>query len=170
MSAAPFDPLGALRVLQDHRADFLLIGGLASRVYGSPLITNDLDICYARNPDNLERLATALKEMEARLRGAPADVPLLLEAETIAAGDHFTFITVFGGVDCLGTPAGSAGYEDLRKNAVKKNLDGIEVSVVSLDDLISMKLAAGHPKDLYQAEALGALREETDSKGREGRD
>ena len=139
-----------------------MIGGFAGRLHGSPTVTNDLDICYARDLDNLERLAVALRELRATLRGAPS-VPFRLEAKTFAAGDHFTFETEAGNLDVLGAPAGVRAMEDLERTAVPMDLDGVAVRVASIDDLIRMKQAAGRPKDLIEAEVLGALRDEMDT-------
>jgi hypothetical protein len=165
---AAFDPLRAMRVLTGHGVRFVMIGGLAGRAHGSPSVTNDLDICYARDEENVRALAAALTELGARLRGAPADVPFILDARTLGAGLNFTFATDAGAVDCLGMPAGVAGYEELARTAERVDLDGITVSISSLDDLIRMKLAAGRPKDRIEAEVLGALREEIDRRPRNG--
>lgn len=80
----PFDPYAAIRVLRDHDVRFLVVGGMASAVHGSPTITGDLDICYARDQGNLQALAAALQELRARLRGAEPGLPFLLDAETEA--------------------------------------------------------------------------------------
>jgi len=160
MTASRFDPLKALRVLDRHSVRFVLIGGFAARALGSPSITNDLDICYDRSPENLEALAAALKELGARLRGGPEGLPFLLDAETLRRGDHFTFSTTAGGLDVLGTPAGSGGFELLRRNAMPIALDDLEVLVADLPDLIRMKKAAARPKDLIEVEVLTALLEE----------
>ena len=53
--------------------------------------------------------------------------------------------------------------EDLERTAVRMDLEGVEVRVASIDDLIRMKQAAGRPKDLIEVEVLGALREEMDT-------
>jgi len=63
-----FDPVSMLRVLERHQVDYILIGGLAATLHGSPLRTGDVDICPRAELDNLERLAAALTEMEARIR------------------------------------------------------------------------------------------------------
>ncbi|HVE75622.1 MAG TPA: hypothetical protein VND22_02515 [Actinomycetota bacterium] len=152
-----------MQTLQEFSVDFVVIGGFAGRIHGSPLNTNDLDICYSREAGNLERLASALNEMDARLRGAPEDLPFRIEAETLRAGDHFTLLTRFGAFDVLGTPAGTTGFDQLKTTAQEVDLDGLEVFVASLDDLIKMKLEAGRPQDMYQAEVLGALRDEIDN-------
>ncbi len=166
---APFDPLRALRVLLDRGVRFVMIGGFGARLHGSPTLTNDLDVCYARDRENLVALAEALSELHARLRGAPPDVPFLLDAETLERGDHFTFATDAGSLDCLGTPSGVSGYEDLLATAAPMDLDGLRVLVASIDDLIRMKRAAARPKDLIEVEVLGALREEMDARERERR-
>jgi hypothetical protein len=161
MSMRPFDPEKAIGVLARHGVRFVVIGGIAAGALGSPSETFDLDICYARDDDNLQRLASALIELEARLRGAPEDVPFILDAKTLKAGDHFTFVTLAGHVDCLGTPEGSKGYSALHSNAVVNEIAGHDVEVVSIDDLIAMKRAAGRPKDLSEVEILHAIKEET---------
>src|SRR5687767_8706257 len=102
-----FDPIPILQVLSSLDVRFVLIGGFAGRLWGSNTVTNDLDICYARDRPNLEALAAALRQLGATLRGASKDLPLLLNALTLERGDHFTFETKFGDLDCLGTPPGS---------------------------------------------------------------
>jgi predicted nucleotidyltransferase len=155
-----FDPLRALRVLTDHGVRFVVIGGIAGATHGSPSVTQDLDVCPERSSDNLARLAEALRSIHARLRGADEDVAFILDARTLAAGDHFTFATDAGDVDCLGVPAGTLGYDDLAAAAIEVDLDGLTVKVAAIDDLIRMKRAAGRPRDLAELEILGALRDE----------
>ena len=172
MSPGSFDPLGALRTFTDHGVRFVLIGGYAGTMRGSALITGDIDLCYARDPENLRRLAAALAEMHAHLRGpgVPDDLPFVLDATTLRNGDSFTFETDVGNVDVLGTPAGTQGFEDLDVSATSVDVDGLVIRVASLDDLMRMKRAAGRPKDLIQLEHLGALREEIEAFRAQGLD
>ena len=167
MTDAVFDPLAALRVLTEEDVRFVLIGGLGARLHGSPSVTNDTDICYERSEDNLRRLAAALGRLEARLRGVAEDVPFVPDAATLAAGDHFTFTTIAGHLDCLGTPAGTDGFRRLRRNANTFDVDGLSILVASIDDLIRMKLAAGRPKDAIEVEVLRAVRDRS-AEGRPG--
>jgi hypothetical protein len=164
MTEAPFDPLGALRTLSAHGVRFVLIGGFAAAIRGSPVITGDLDLCYARDETNLRALAAALQELGATLRGAPEDVPFILDAASLRSGDHFTFSTGAGPLDVLGTPAGTDGFPDLDALATDEDLDGLVVRVASIDDLIRMKRAAGRPQDLVAIEWLTALRDELDER------
>lgn len=160
-----FNPLSALRTLVAHEVRFVVIGGIAARVLGSPTVTRDLDVCYARDADNLRRLAAALKELNARLRGAPEGLAFRLDARTLAGGDSFTFATDAGDLDVLGTPPGLGGFDELQRNAAELDLGGIRVKVAAIDDLIRMKRAAGRPKDRVEVEILGALRDELDAAG-----
>jgi hypothetical protein len=157
-----FDPLAAITVLARHGVRYLVIGATAGRLLGSPTVTRDLDICYARDDANLEALATALQELNARLRGAPGDVPFTLDAPSLRAGGSFTFETDAGDLDILATPAGTDGYPDLIRTAEELDLGGLTVKVASIDALIEMKRAAGRPKDLIEVEVLAALRDEAD--------
>jgi hypothetical protein len=169
MSSIPFDPIPILQVLSRHHVRFLLIGGFAGRLWGSNTITNDLDICYARDRPNLEALAAALRELGATLRGAPKDLPFLLDAQTLERGDRFTFDTKFGDFDCLGTPAGSKGFQDLVNGSAEMVVDSAPVLVAALQDLIRLKRTAARPKDLVEVEILAALREEIERKRRDDR-
>lgn len=122
-----FDPFQALRVLTAHGVRFVVVGGFAGRAWGSPTITNDLDVCYERSRENLDRLAAALRELGATLRGAPAGLPFQLDARSLRAGDSFTFETSAGALDCLGTPAGTNGYADLAGSGVGIDVDGTPI-------------------------------------------
>jgi hypothetical protein len=159
----PFAPLDAFEALLAHRVRFVVIGGFAAQLLGSSLLTGDLDVCYAREDENVERLAKALRDLHATLRGAPRDVPFVLDARVIRMGDHFSFDTDAGALDCLGTPSGiPGGYEELERAAEEFEAGPHRVKVASIDDLIRMKRAAGRPKDLRVVEELGALRDEID--------
>jgi hypothetical protein len=156
-----------LRTLLAHRVDFVVIGGLAGMARGSSYPSYDLDIAYSRDEDNLERLAGALQELGATLRGARADLPFLLDAETIRHGSHFTFETHWGSLDVLGEATGALSYERLRAGAGQPlTIEGEHVTVASLDDLIAMKEAAGRPKDRLMATEYRVLSDELRTPGR----
>lgn len=167
MDPEAFDPEPAFRVLAAHGVRFVVVGGLAANAWGLENVTTDLDICYERSRENLERLARALQGIHATLRGAPEEVPFLLDAETLSRGDAFTFSTDVGSLDILGIPRGSEGFEQLAGSAQPVHLWGVDLLIASVDDLISMKRAAGRPKDLRMVEELGGLRDEIEGRPEE---
>jgi hypothetical protein len=160
VKAQPFDPARLLATLVRHRARFVVIGGFAGRLWGSPTFTNDLDICYARDRKNLTALSAALLQLKATLRGAPEGLPFRPDVSTLEAGGHFTFSTSAGNLDCIGTPAGSGGFSDLIAGATPMAIGPISVPVVALEDLIRLKEATGRAKDRIELEILAALQEE----------
>jgi hypothetical protein len=159
----PFAPLDAIEALLANRVRFVVTGGFAAQLLGSSLLTGDLDVCYSRDEENVERLARVLRELHATLRGAPKEVPFILDAKAIQMGDLFTLDTDAGALDCMGTPSGiPGGYQELERAAQELQIGPHRVKVASIDDLIRMKRAAGRPKDLRVVEELGALRDEID--------
>lgn len=157
-----FQPEAVIRLLGRHEVRYVLIGGLAAVTHGAPIVTQDVDLCYARDEVNLARLATAMGEVHAYLRGADPGLPFRPDARTLARGDAFTFTTDLGWIDIMATPAGTDGYEDLARTADTFQMFGHRVLIAAVDDLIRMKRAAGRPKDLLAIEELGALRQELD--------
>lgn len=151
---------GILEVLNHYEVDFLIVGGLAGLAHGSSYPTYDVDVAYGRERPNLERLAAALQNLEATLRGAPADLPFLLDAETLHRGLNFTFNTRLGPLDILGDPGGAKSYARMAAAAIRTRLEGIDVRVVSLDHLIAMKSAAGREKDKLMVAEYIVLSEE----------
>jgi transcriptional regulator with XRE-family HTH domain len=136
-----------LGALIRHGVDFVVIGGVAGWIHGSSYPTYDLDVAYARDRGNLERLAAALVELKARWRGGPPDLPIELDAAMLHNGANFTFDTPFGNFDVLGEPAGVRDYEALRREARIESYRGLDVRVASIDHLIAMKRAADRVKD-----------------------
>jgi hypothetical protein len=151
----PLDVEAILGTLDRHGVEYVLIGGLAARLHGSPLLTEDLDITPAPDRENLGRLAEALRELEARLRGAE-DVEFPLDDRSLASTEILTMTSRAGWLDVCRRPAGEQSYETLAPNAETYELFGLRVRVASVDDLIRSKTAAGRDKDL---QGLPALRE-----------
>ncbi len=57
MTPRDFDPRRILGLLTARRVDFVVIGGMAAVLHGSALLTEDLDVCYATDLQNLRALA-----------------------------------------------------------------------------------------------------------------
>lgn len=151
-----------LRELLDAGVQFVLIGGLAAQVHGSPSLTGDVDICFALDRDNLERLAMAVRSLGSIRRELPPGVQAPLDARALRAGDVFTLTTRYGDLDLLAHPDPGFDFKTLVGRSIGAEILGVEVRVASLEDLMAMKRAAGRPKDRIELEILGALREELD--------
>lgn len=149
-----------LQTLDRHGVEFIVIGGVAGLAHGSSYPTYDLDIVYARDATNLERLAAALAEIGVTLRGAPADLPFTPDARTLENGANFAFDTGWGSFDILADAAGMRAYEAMRADARLDTIEGVMVRIVSLDDLIAMKRAANRPKDKLMIEEYIVLADE----------
>lgn len=160
MSAEPFSPLPLIEALADAQVDFVLIGGVAGGAHGSAYPTYDVDVMYARDRENLERLASFLRDLGATLRGAPPDLPLQLDAEMLEKGGNFTFDTRLGPLDILAYPAGAPPYQRIREYASVVEFGGRPVRVASIDHLIAMKEAAGRTKDKLMATEYRTLADE----------
>jgi hypothetical protein len=147
-----------LRRLTSRGVDYVVIGGIAAVLHGSAQATYDLDICYATDRGNLAALGDVLTSLGARLKGVEEAVPFVPDERTLRRLEVLTMVTDLGELDVLARPAGSPGYEALRRNADRLGLDGFSVLVASIDDLIAMKLAAGRRKDLSAVDELEAIK------------
>jgi predicted nucleotidyltransferase len=150
------DFAAVLRVLSEAGVQFIIVGGAAATAHGSARLTQDLDVVYRRDAENLTRLARALEGHEPYLRGIEPGLPFILDAETLRGGLNFTLVSKFGDLDLLGEITGGGGFEDLIEHSIEIELFGIRCHCLGLRKLIEVKRAAGRPKDL---EALAELEE-----------
>lgn len=148
-----------LRRLVAAGVDFVVVGGVAVVVQANPRYTKDLDISYALDHDNLDRLGKVLIGLQARLATIDEDVPFVPDGRTLRQTQILTLATSEGDIDLLAKPDGCPDYETLRERATAIDLDGVKVLVASIEDLIAMKRAAGRPQDLIDVEALEVARE-----------
>jgi predicted nucleotidyltransferase len=150
---------GLLRSLAEAGVQFIIVGGAAATAHGAARLTQDLDIVYRRDAENLKRLAAALSPHEPYLRGAPPDLPFLFDAETLRRGLNFTLTSKLGDVDLLGEIAGGGAHDDLLPDSIEIELFGIRCRCLGLRKLIEVKRAAGRPKDFEAIAELEALLE-----------
>jgi hypothetical protein len=130
--------------------EYLLVGGWAVGFHGQPRLTKDLDLWVRPTPENLARAHTALAEF-----GAPE--AMLKELETAAPEDVLWMGTPPLRIDVVkGVPGGR--FEAVYPRRVLATWNGVQVSIVGLDDLIALKRASGRPQDLVDADALEAVR------------
>lgn len=139
---------------------FVLVGGVAATLHGSARLTQDVDVVYARDERNLNRIVQALGPLRPYLRDAPAGLPFTLDEQTLAAGLNFTLSTSVGDIDLLGEIAGAGGYDALIPHTIEVELFGARCWCLDLPTLIAVKIAAGRPKDLETIAELRALQDE----------
>ena len=143
--------------LQEAGVEFLIVGGVAANVHGSPMGTQDVDIFSGRSEENLRRLADALGPPRPYLRGAPPGLPFKFDVPTVQAGLNFTFVTDAGDLDLLGGMTGGGGLEGLRPHVESRESFGRNRPILSLPALIRAKRAGGRPKDLEAVAHLEAI-------------
>ena len=149
-----------LKLFADFRVDCVVVGGVAAGARGSSQVTFDVDVCYSRDRSNLTKIAQALRSVNATLRGAPGDLPFLLDEETLRKGLNFTFDTDIGKIDILGEVQGVGGYDACLRHSSDVELFGHYFRVLSLEKLIAAKRAAGRSKDLSALPELEAILEQ----------
>jgi hypothetical protein len=160
---APFDPERLIRALTRHRVKFVLIGALAARLHGFPRLTADADITPAGDKRNLERLAAALDELDAKVYTESVPEGLVFDRSAAALGRArmWNLVTTAGRLDIAFLPAGTEGYEDLAKDAEQFEAFGVHFLAASLDDIIRSKEATGRAKDEDDVLILRALKRVT---------
>jgi predicted nucleotidyltransferase len=148
-----------LSALVAHRVRFVIIGALGATLHGSPLRTDDVDICPDPSRTNLARLADALRELGAK-EWDPRKGELVereWDADALQVDTIWILDTVYGRLDLVFEPGGTGGYKDLSRDAVHLEIDGLEVDVASLADIIRTKEFANRDKDRAQLPTLRRL-------------
>ncbi|MCC7052843.1 MAG: hypothetical protein IT355_06210 [Gemmatimonadaceae bacterium] len=149
-----------LAALTAAGVQYIVVGGVAARAHGSSRLTDDLDIVYARDASNLERLVAALAPLSPYLRGAPPGLPFDWSVATLRGGLNFTLTTGAGAIDLLGEITGGGGFVDLLPHSVVVHAFGLDILLLDLPWLIHVKRAAGRPKDFEVIAELEVLRDE----------
>ena len=152
---AKLDPYGLLQALDRYRVTYVVIGGFARIVQGTEEMTYGLDLTPSLREQNLERLERALRELDARRADGRA---LSLAPETLAAEPVHELQTRYGELKLVPEPAGTRGYDDLRRAANREPLGrGVRPSVASIGDLARMVSALGDEERLPQLMQLRRL-------------
>lgn len=155
----------AIVTLAKNHVDFVVVGGMAIRSHGSSYITQDLDICYSREKENLRKIVTALAPFKPRPRGVPAELPFVWNEATLYNGTNFTFDTSLGDIDLLGEVKGVGTYADAADDSIVVELSGFEVKILSIEALIRAKTASNREKDQAGLVELYALQEAVQTDG-----
>jgi hypothetical protein len=159
-----FAPERILAVLREHGVRFVLVGGFAAVIHGSPYVTVDVDVVPERTDENTERLSRALETLHARVwtSSEPEGIPFGHDARTLRETNVWNLVTDHGRLDITFVPSGTHGYEDLARDAILLTILGVDVDVASLADVIRSKEAAGRDKDRLVLPVLRRILEETE--------
>jgi len=156
------DLIGLVRALSGGGVRYIIVGGVAASLHGALRTTLDLDVVYARDPENIALLVRALEPYAPYLRGAPPGLPFRFDEDTVTRGLNFTLVTTLGDLDLLGEVTGGGDFDRLQTLSESVLIAGVECRVVSLPQLIALKRAAGRGKDREALAELEALLEERD--------
>jgi len=153
---APLDPELLFTTLARHQVQFVLIGALAARLQGFPRFTRDADITPARDATNLQRLAAALRELDARIytEQIPEGLPFDCSSQMLGRGDTWNLVTKAGRLDLAFNPSGTTGFPDLAPQAVRFEVYGHTLLAARLEDIIRSKEAANRPQDRQDVEVM----------------
>ena len=164
----PLDPERLVTALSAHGVRYVLIGAVAARLYGFPRMTADADITPERGAENLERLAAALRDLDAKVftESLPDGLAFDVSARTLARSEIWNLVTAAGRLDVVFVPSGTGGYEDLAAGAVLFRVFGADVWAARLEDILRSKDAADRPQDRQDAIVI---REMLGRASREGR-
>lgn len=154
-----FEPTRIVQTLEAHGVRYVLVGGLAATLHGSPAVTYDVDLAAEQSPDNLERLASALSELGA-VRYTDREGPLHTPTPSRFVEDVEQFASPVGYIDVLRWIPIAGDYHQLVSRAEPIDVGGVRVLVAALEDVIASKEAADRDKDRAQLPALYALRAE----------
>jgi len=152
-----------LEALNRHGLRYVLVGGFAAVIHGSPYVTTDLDIVPEASPTNLARLSLALADLGARVgtSSEPAGLRFAHDAQSLARAQMWNLITDHGRLDITFQPSGTAGFADLERDAVRLTILGVDVDIASLADVIRSKEAADREKDRLVLPTLRRLLDES---------
>ena len=167
MASEDFDPVRMLTALREAGVRFVLVGGMAAILHGDVGVTLDLDVVPDREPENLDRLANALRTLGARIRTESVPEGLAFDCSgpflrNLAPDSILNLTTQAGDLDLTFRPSGTQGYADLRRDAIEiEAAEGVRILVASLADVIRSKEAAGREKDRLALPRLRRLLDRT---------
>jgi hypothetical protein len=160
------DPLlMILKRLSDHGVDFVLIGSFAAMGHGSPIVTQDVDVCAPLVRPNLDQIIGALRDLNPYFRFRAGQKLRLYDDPARLVGFKNIYLeTDWGVLDILGDLPGVGPFEQIARTAETIDFGGFTCRMLDLDTLIAAKRAAGRPKDLVHLRHLEALKKLRDAR------
>ncbi len=157
--------IATLRILQESRIQFILVGGLAAVLNGAPIQTYDIDLVYSREPANIDHLLIVLESLDAVFRIQP-ERRLRPTASHLAAKGHLNLLTRYSPLDLLATIGHNLGYQDLLSHSIEMDIgEGTHIRVLDLETLIAIKEQLGGEKDVAMLPILHQTLNELKKKG-----
>jgi predicted nucleotidyltransferase len=158
VNAPAFDQI--LRRLTKAEVRFVVVGGLALGAWGVVRGTKDVDIVVDPDIENLKRLAAVAEAIHGHAHAGGSFLSSQLSiAGQIASGEQVAIETDLGRLDIVQGLDGIPTYDELNTRSTKAEILGVEVAVCSIEDLKTMKRAAGRTRDLADLEDLDAASE-----------
>lgn len=139
-----------LHDLSEEKVRFILVGAYALAAHGYPRATMDIDIWVMPSPENADAVLRALSCFGAPLHN-------LTREDLLKDGTIFQIGVAPRRIDIITTASGLQ-FEPAYRNSISVNIEGIEVRIPSVEDLILNKRATGRTRDLADAEALESLK------------
>ena len=139
----------------------VLVGGAAVILHGSAYVTEDVDVCCRRDPDNMVRIARAINAVAPRLRveGIVEGVPTRVDVHTLRADEAFAFITTIGNIDIRFSIDGIGDYAKVATLSEAARIGDRTFQVLSLSGIIQSKSFLRRPRDLQVLPELEMMRE-----------
>jgi len=158
------DFIRLLCLLADENVKFVLVGGLAAASYGSPQVTQDVDICVSLESDNLRRLKSTLHPLHPLHRMHPSKPEFNEEGTRLESMRNIYLNTDLGQLDCLGEIKGIGNFHSVLKRSRPVEINGRQINILNLDALIESKQSLGRPKDKEAVLILNAIMEKKEAK------
>jgi len=144
-----------LEVLNKHKVEYIVVGGVAAVIHGAPMTTFDLDTLVKVESANAGRLANALSELDAHFREHQNRLSPTIQ--DILAGGHLLLMTRAGPLDVLGFIGNNQRYDDLVDASSEIQTSEGPLQLLNLEELIEQKKQMGRPKDRAAVELLEAV-------------
>jgi hypothetical protein len=147
-----------LEILLENEIDFVLIGGFAGAVYGSSLVTRDIDICALCTRENITKLRRILKDFHPVHRHMPKELSFLDNPSDLEGIKNLYIDCDMGVLDIVSAVSGVGDFERVKKNSIEIRLFGQPCKVISIDDLIESKKNMGRDKDRIAVRELELIK------------
>lgn len=129
-----------IKLLNEHKVEYLLVGGYAVILYGSPRYTGDIDFWIKPEKENVKKLITMLS--------AFGFSSLNIKVEDFNQADQILQLGFPPFRIDLMTSISGVDFDECAKNSKTFEIEGMKINVIGLEDLKKNKKATGRHKDL----------------------